>query len=61
MTAPTREEQWVQVDGAPVHYLRAGDAPRHLLLLHGSGADSAHLSYEQLVESTRSPARSRAA
>jgi pimeloyl-ACP methyl ester carboxylesterase len=38
-----------KVDGATVHYLTAGTASQHLLLLHGSGADSAHLSYRDLV------------
>ncbi|KPL83972.1 hypothetical protein SE15_01860 [Thermanaerothrix daxensis] len=41
--------QWVEVEGLPIHTLRAGSGKDTILLLHGGGTDSAWLSWQPIL------------
>lgn len=42
-------DNWIDVDGQPVHYLMAGTAGSPVVLLHGGGLDSARLTYDPTI------------
>lgn len=43
------ESKWLTVDGLRIHYLTAGESGSPVVLLHGAGIDSAHLSWEEAI------------
>jgi pimeloyl-ACP methyl ester carboxylesterase len=43
------EEKTILVEGVTVHYLQAGESGSPVVLLHGAGADSARLSWEEVI------------
>jgi pimeloyl-ACP methyl ester carboxylesterase len=45
----TVQDEWVEVDGLRIHYLKAGEGGAPVLLLHGGGYDSASLSYKHVI------------
>lgn len=45
------ESKWLTVDGLRIHYLTAGESGSPVVLLHGAGIDSAHLSWAETIES----------
>jgi pimeloyl-ACP methyl ester carboxylesterase len=42
-------EKTILVEGVTVHYLQAGESGSPVVLLHGAGADSARLSWEEVI------------
>lgn len=42
-------EKTILVEGVTVHYLLAGESGSPVVLLHGAGADSARLSWEEVI------------
>lgn len=50
VSATPIESKWITVDGMRIHYLSAGGSGSPVVLLHGAGIDSAHLSWVEVIE-----------
>ena len=49
MVTAVGKDTWLEVDGRRIHYFEAGETGSPVMLLHGGGVDSAHLSWGRVI------------
>lgn len=51
MAATVGRDTWLEIDGLRIHCFVAGETGSPIMLLHGGGVDSAHLSWDRVIGS----------